>query len=175
MNFFVKLSQHKKIMVPVVVVVGLAIFGSSYFIQDRRAEVAHQGNESTPAQSEPQADDLQRLEPAQPQSEVPASDNPDAPVSSDTMSEEGDGVETVRLEIEVEGKTVVVSAATLKPGECTLNAYAKNGNLLLSRTVSTSETNSCNFSNFDTSGAQRLQAQYHSSDQTAKGSGELAL
>ncbi len=132
MNFFVKLSQNKKVVVPMVVVMGLAIFSGGYFINDSR-QVAKQANETEQTQTEVKQDDLAQIEPAEKtEEEKPAeTEDPDKSVSSDEQSDKKDQAEyeVPEMEVEYKGMTVIATVETDKAGKCYISYKANDDKL----------------------------------------------
>ncbi len=133
MNFFVKLSQNKKVIVPVVVVIGLSIFGGGYFINDSQ-QVAKQAKEDEQTQTEVKQDDFAQIEPVEKTEEEvkPAeTDDPDKSVSSDEQSDKKDQTEYEEPEMEVEykGMTVIARVETDRAGKCYIAYKANDDNL----------------------------------------------
>lgn len=127
MNFLIKLSQNKKVIVPIVFVMGLGIFGGSYFIQHNR-DVAKQESEQQQTETETKEDNLSTLEPAEKldNSIDDSSSEPETEVEKESENEqeyekEHSQAAKVEVEVEVEGTKVAVVASTDKAGTCMIS------------------------------------------------------
>jgi len=127
MKFLVRLSNNRKVMVPVVAVLALAIFGSSYVLNDKR-DVARTTQETSVEQAEPQADNVAQVEPIEEVPEEPQTDDtasPEEPVEQEIKSIEEElqkkkslEFSTVDMDVTYRNGTVRASVETDKPGEC---------------------------------------------------------
>ncbi len=169
MDFLVKLSRNQKVMVPIVIVLGLSIFGGGYLVQSKQKLARQQSQEQATDSDQTTTDsNLEEQDEAEKQ-ETPVV-NPDTPVSSppDESSEDKESdVESVAIKVDVkyEGSEAIVSASveTDKPGKCLI--YIAGA--LAEEVVATNKT--CTFKSFLTDGVNKVQVAFKADDLSAKG------
>ncbi len=188
MNFFVKLSQNKKAMVPIVVVVALTIFGSGFFIQNNR-KVARQEAEQNQTETELKTDDLAAVDTIEEPETEPEADQPESDEVEKSEMDKPDEANLkpdkdkndkkhekptqVSLRFSVEGDNVMVYIASNKAGKCYLKHYTDGA--WHDYVETTSSNKKCVYTNVIEPGTTKLAAKFFSHNGTAAGYIERSL